>query len=301
MKHISKKALYCLIVLISTFWGLSFLATSVLINYLEPYQIQSARWLVASCVFLVMILTGKLHIGYKKKGFRYVLLLGAFEPCLYMTFETYGIAMTSSSTSAIFVATIPTAVLLINGLFLRKKISAKGVVGILLAFLGVICCTVFKQGFSIQGDSLGCIILFSGVLSGALYSILSNKIATDFEPMEMTATMAFVGAIYFGVMNFILGFGVKSYTIYFADARLLGCILFLGVCCSAICYLCFNKILGIMDAAIGNSLATSMTTVVGSIAGIVIAGDTWGVYTIIGIILTLLGVVLSSTQIDNKS
>ena len=292
-----KKTVYGLVIIISTFWGLSFLATRILINYLEPYQIQAARWLVASIVFLLLMISGKLSINYKKPGFKYVLLLGVLEPCMYMSFETYGIAMTSASSGAIFVATIPSAVLLLNFFLFKKKLKIKGVLGILIAFSGVVICTVFKPEFSLDRGSLGYVVLLCAIFSGAMYSIVSSRLADRFKPLELTAVMAFMGTIYFGIMNFVLGYGMNTYTVYFTDRKLLFCIVFLGVCCSVICYFAFNRILRLVDPATGNNLSTSMTTIVGVLAGIIFVGDNWGIYTIIGLVMTLIGVILSSRQI----
>ena len=292
-----KKTVYGLVIIISTFWGLSFLATRILINYLEPYQIQAARWLVASIVFLLLMISGKLRINYKKPGFKYVLLLGVLEPCMYMSFETYGIAMTSASSGAIFVATIPSAVLLLNFFLFKKKLKIKGVLGILIAFSGVVICTVFKPEFSLNRGSLGYVVLLCAIFSGAMYSIVSNRLADRFKPLELTAVMAFMGTLYFGIMNFVLGYGMKTYTVYFTDRKLLFCIVFLGVCCSVICYFAFNRILRLVDPATGNNLSTSMTTIVGVLAGIIFVGDSWGIYTIIGLVMTLIGVILSARQI----
>ena len=292
-----KKTVYGLVIIISTFWGLSFLATRILINYLEPYQIQAARWLVASIVFLLLMISGKLSINYKKPGFKYVLLLGVLEPCMYMSFETYGIAMTSASSGAIFVATIPSAVLLLNFFLFKKKLKIKGVLGILIAFSGVVICTVYKPEFSLDRGSLGYVVLLCAIFSGAMYSIVSSRLADRFKPLELTAVMAFMGTIYFGIMNFVLGYGMNTYTVYFTDRKLLFCIVFLGVCCSVICYFAFNRILRLVDPATGNNLSTSMTTIVGVLAGIIFVGDNWGIYTIIGLVMTLIGVILSSRQI----
>lgn len=295
-----RRYIYGLVVIISTLWGLSFLATSVLIEYLDPYQIQAVRWLIASVVFLVLIACRKLTIDFRKPGLKYALLLGAFEPCMYMSFETYGIAMTSASTAAIFVATIPSAVLLLNLIFFKKRLELKGVLGILIAFCGVAVCTVFSPDFSLDGGFAGYFVLLCAIFSGAMYSIVSNKLADQFSPLELTAIMAFIGTIFFGIMNFVLGYGTKTYTVYFSNSKLLASIAFLGICCSAICYLAFNKILSLVNPAIGNNLSTSMTTVVGVIAGIIFVGDSWGIYTVIGVIMTLIGVVLSSRELGHS-
>ena len=76
--------------------------------------------------------------------------------------------------------------------------------------------------------------------------------------------------------------------------------MFLGACCSTLCYTCFNKLLGYLDTAIANNLTASTTTIVGVVSGVLIAGDPGGWYTVMGLILTVLGVWMSSMTIQEN-
>ena len=49
-----------------------------------------------------------------------------------------------------------------------------------------------------------------------------------------------------------------------------------------------------MDVALANNMTSSLVTVIGVAAGIFIAGDPGGLYTVIGLAMTVVGVWLSS-------
>lgn len=294
---VNKKLIYALVMVISTFWGLSFLATAILVEYVDPVQIQAIRWLIAAVIFGVYLKYKKIRIDFHKKNVGYLILTGLCEPCIYMLFETYGIMKTSASIGSIFVATIPCCVLILNALIYHRHTGITAAAGILMAFTGVAFCTFFSPAFSAGGDPAGYLLLAGAVLTGGVYSIAANKAGESYTSVETTAVMAFMGTVHFNVLNFLMGYGTETYTVYFSDIKLLVGIVFLGVCCSALCYLAFNKILAIIDPAIGNNMSASMTTFVGVTAGIFIAGDPGGWYTVVGLTLTLIGVYLSTRQI----
>ena len=72
-----------LILIISTFWGLSFIALTVLMKWLDPLQIIAVRWTLASLIFITIMLLGKLKINTKKENFKYLILTGLLEPGIY--------------------------------------------------------------------------------------------------------------------------------------------------------------------------------------------------------------------------
>ena len=295
---VSKKLVYTLVAIVSAFWGLSFLATAELVKVVDPIQIQSIRWMVAAIIIGIYMKINHIGIDFHKRDAKYLFLTGLCEPCIYMMCETYGIMKTSASISAIFIATIPCVVLILDLILFRESPGRTGVAGILLAFTGVTVCTVCSPAFAAGGEMIGYILLIGAVIAGGVYSIFVNYASTEYSSIQITFVMAVMGTIYYNVLNFILGYGTETYTIYFHEPKLLAEILFLGVCCSAICYLAFNRLIALVDPAVGNNLSASMVTAVGVAAGVLIAGDPAGWYTVIGLALTLFGVYLSSRQLD---
>ena len=72
--------------------------------------------------------------------------------------------------------------------------------------------------------------------------------------------------------------------------------LFLAVFCAFASYVCYNKMLNYVEPALGNNIVSSLSTIIGVVAGIIVMGDLWGWYTIIGMTITLAGVWISSMR-----
>lgn len=83
----NKVLIYGLVIIIAVFWGFSFLATSILVDYLEPIQVQAARWIVAAAFYGAMIAMGKIRIDLSKKSRWLLLACGLSQPCFLYDFR----------------------------------------------------------------------------------------------------------------------------------------------------------------------------------------------------------------------
>ncbi len=276
-------------------WGFSFIATDILLETYSPVQVQALRWPVAALVFAVLGLTGVVKMDFRGKPKKWILLTAAVQPCLYAIFETYGLAYTSSSMSSIFIATIPCMTLILGMLFFHRHTARIGTIGILLAFTGVVICTLGGGGFAAGGKLFGYLLLIGAVFIGALYSQFSAQASAHYTAIEITAMMAFAGAVWFVPLNFLMGYGVETYTLLATDWRLVLGALFLGVACSSGGYFGYNYVLGkAKDPAIAGNVVQSLITVIGVTAGVMLRGDAAGLNTVIGVAVTLTGVIISS-------
>ncbi|SCJ95840.1 putative DMT superfamily transporter inner membrane protein [uncultured Eubacterium sp.] len=286
--------IYALVPLCALCWGFSYLGITVTLKSLEPIQLLAMRWTVSALIFLILAACRIIKVQYKGKDIKLVLTVGILQPCIYSIFETVGVKLTTTSESSIFIATIPLMVLIIGSLILHKKNSRRTILAIVMAFAGVVICVAFSPNFSLGGKGLGYLILFCAVLTGAFYTYTSSKAAEQFDAIEVTFSIAVMGGIFFNCVSFAMGYGFSGYRACLTDMKLLAGVLFLGICCSSLCYLIFNFVLGKLPTAIATNLVTNSTTAVGVISGCAFAGDPFGWYTVAGVALTITGVCLSS-------
>ncbi|MBR4019773.1 MAG: DMT family transporter [Firmicutes bacterium] len=272
------------------------MGTKVALVELEPMQLLAMRWTVGALIFLLLGLFKVINLDFRGRPMKWLLLTGLLQPCIYSPFETIGVDLTTASESAILIATIPLMVLVIGELFFHKKTSRVTKLSIVMAFAGVVICIAFAPGFSLGGKAFGFLMLGGAILAGGFYSYASSLASENYNAIEITASIAIMGCICFNAMSFAMGYGVTGWQACFADGRLFFSVLFLGVCCSCLCYLIFNYVLGKLPPAIATNLVANGTTAVGVLAGCLMAGDPFGWYTVVGLALTITGIVLSSTQ-----
>lgn len=277
------------------FWGLSFYATKVaLAAGINEIELLSIRWSIGAITFVLMTLTRVVKVDFKGKSIRRAIYVAMLQPCFYSIFETWGIGLLTTSESSLFIATIPLMVLITGKVFFKKNFSRRTGISIIIALLGVSTCIVFADGFSFKGKFFGYLIISVAVLLGALYCHASAHTSETFSAMEMTLVMTVSGAAFFNAANLAMGGRFAWALLADADFKVILAVIFLGICCSCICYIIFNYVLSVMNPASASNLISNSTTAIGVISGIVLAGDSFGLYTIIGLLMTIGGIWLAS-------
>ncbi len=279
------------------------MAIALLVKVMEPFQLLAARWALTGLFFLALILTKKIKVklDFHKKSTLFLLCTGLFEPCAYDILETYGIKMTSPSVSAIFVATIPCMTLIIGMLFFRYKTDSKLTISLIITFVGVVIATFFSPNFSVGGTRLGMLLMLFAVVVARLYSLFSKRASQDYDATSITTVMVIESAIVFNIIALLKGYGLKTYLIPFESLSALGSLLFLSFFCAFASYFCYNKLLSYSNPALANNIVSSLSTIIGVITGILITHDVWGWYTVIGLLITLIGVWMSGRQMQDDN
>ena len=284
-----------LVGLCSALWGLSFYATKVALDAgITEMELLALRWSIAAAVFILLALTGIVKVNFKGKAIRSAIYVAMFQPCFYSIFETWGIGLTTTSESSLLIATIPLMVLITGKVLYKRSFSRRTGFAIILALAGVSTCIVFSDGFSFEGKYFGYLIVMVAVLLGSLYCHASAHASRRFTAMEMTLVMAVSGGAFFNGVNLALGGRFTGALAQTGSLKVVGAVLFLGLCCSCICYIIFNYVLRKMNTATASNLIANSTTAVGVISGVIFAGDPFGWYTVLGLGMTIGGIYLAS-------
>lgn len=293
-KSNNKLTAYAALILCATFWGWSFFATTVVVKIASPIEVITVRWMIAAAIFLVLIAAGKIRIDLKRKETKMLMLTAFCQPFLYSLCETPGIKFTSTSESSIIISTIPCFTMILGVILFKRKITPLMIASIVIAFTGVTICTVFSPAFSLGGKWYGYALLFGATSISGIYSNLSAGLSKVYNPLEITAVMAIMSGFGFQIINLFMGNGFSCYVKLFSDPAPAIAILMLGVFCSCICYILLNVGLSRLHPAVATNFSASISTSVGVLSGVLAAGDPFGWFTVVGLAVTLTGVIMSS-------
>ena len=148
---------------------------------------------------------------------------------LHFTFWISSIKYTSISSSVILVTTHPILVAPISHYFLKEKLSKINIMGIMLAFIGVIWLVYGNYGFtSVTIDTLGGNLLaISGGVAAGLYILGGRKIRKNLSVFSYAFVVYGVGTVTMLVICLIFkspihGFNLYDYKIIFAMAVISG-------------------------------------------------------------------------------
>lgn len=295
-----RAVLYVLFVVLALLWGLSFVFTKIALEELKPSEIMAVRWLIPAVLYSFLGATGAVKMSFKGKPVKKLLLLALVQPVVYANCETWGVKLTTPSESSIFISSIPLAVVALNYLFLHKKPSARESIGVLAGFAGVATCIVFAPGASTGGKLLGYILLICTIFAGGAYNLAGASAAEHFSPVEMSLAMSVTGGLFFNIQNLLEGNGLHAYSVLFSGGTATWALLFLGLGCSFLAYFIYNLEISSFPATVTACISTNAINIVGVIAGIVISHDSWGLYTVIGVALTIIGITVAATAPAKK-
>ncbi|MGE0085097.1 MAG: DMT family transporter [Desulfococcaceae bacterium] len=229
------------------FWGLSFVASKMALESIPPFTLIFARFSIASCFFLVLMI----RFGFPKftrKEHMKLFFMSLFEPGLYFVFETLGLQHTTAAKASLIIATIPLAVTLFAIPLLGERPRSMTLTGIMLSFAGIAVLVTGDPEFrwEMGGRLLGDILIFCAVLSATFYIIGARDLGEKHSAFEITSLQILYGALFFAP-----GFLWELPEIQWnaVSSRSLSALVYLTVFSTVAAFVCYNYGLGKMPAA----------------------------------------------------
>ncbi|MDD4506714.1 MAG: DMT family transporter [Sulfurospirillaceae bacterium] len=178
-------------------WASSFIALKSAIGPMGPMSVVFGRMIVASLCFVYFI-KGFTKLEFTKKDIKYILLMTAFEPCLYFIFEAKALQYTTASQAGMITSMMPLMTAIGAGIALKEVIGKRLLTGSAIAVLGAIWLSLSAQSSeNALNPLLGNTLEFLAMVCGAWYAIAIRYLSQRFSALFLTAAQAFVGAIFF--------------------------------------------------------------------------------------------------------
>lgn len=274
----------------SSIFGFSFLFTKEGLELINPFHLLAFRFGLAALILTILSGFKFIKINYSKKKMNLLLLLAIIQPGLYFVFETLGINLTTSSEAGLMIALIPVAVTMLAIFFLHERPTLFQACSILLSVTGVFFIIFMKGLAEVNNNSVGLLLLSGAVLMAAFYNILSRKLSLDFNPIEITYVMMWIGAIFFNIISIYQFRGnISLYLLPLKNAKVLGSVLYLGILSSIVAFFLVNYALSKIEAA-QSAIFANLSTVISILAGVLIRHEPFYWYQIIGSIMIITGV-----------
>ena len=278
-------ALFCVFV-----WGTTFISTKVLLDSFHPVVILLYRLII--CVTLLFIIHPRI---FKTYSFKHELLFigaGASGVTFYFLFENMALSYTNASDVGIIVSAAPFFTLIFCTIFLKSdRITLWFIIGFILAMSGVILISINGSN-NLNANPIGYLLALLAMVMWGFYSVFVKKIGDlGYEGIGATRKIMYYGLIFLIPFFFIFrcNFNFQALT---NPTNILN-ILFLGILASSVCFLLWNYSLSNIGA-VKTSVYIYISPVITTIASVILLKEAINVFTIIGMILAILGLILSS-------
>ncbi|MBS4190156.1 EamA family transporter [Bacillus sp. FJAT-49705] len=275
-------------------WSASFIATKIAYETFAPIQLGVVRTCLAVLIFWIINKIVKNKEKIRKEDRKRVAISSLFGITLYFTLENIGVSMTSASNAALIVASFPAITSLLEFFVFRSKPSFQKSLGIILAIIGVAILTQI----TISGSSKsfwGNLILIGGGIVWAFYNFITRDLTNKYSALTLTYYQMLIGAIWFIPFVFLED---KPWRI--PSVTSMNALIFLCVGCSVAAFVLYNFGLKKLSASVSVSLM-NLVPVLGLVFSVLILGEVVSLLQIIGGIIVIIGVILSSIQIEEVS
>lgn len=274
------------------FWGLSFIGTKMVFEYLSPIATIFFRLIIASAFLIgLSLLLGKLQ-RIRRRDLPWFFALTFFEPFLYFLGEGYGLLYTAPTVASIIISTIPLFVPFSMFLLAKEKINPGTYAGILVSFIGVML-VVLNEDYSFAAEPRGILYLMVAVFSVMGYSYILQRLSGTYNAFTIISTQNTIGVFYF--LPLFLFFDAHQMTLVHWDAGLLVPLITLGIFCSALAFYLFTvgiQFIGVTRATI----FTYVIPVITAIASYVLTEEYFSGRKILGVFITIGGLLLSQIK-----
>jgi len=277
-------SLLCILV-----WGTTFVVTKILLGSFNTVEILFIRFVIA---FLLLTILDRSRI--KTDGIKEELLFvlaGLFGVILYFILETIALLYLSASIVAIVVSIAPFFAAMIASVILKQKNKRYFYPGFVIAITGIAFVSI-KDGVTAEDMNLiGIVLTMLAALSWAVYCTITKSLSSKYtNSVAMTRKIFMYGIILFIPLLFAMDFSVKLND--FADIKIIGGYLFLGLLGSGTCFIAWNKALEILGT-VKTCIYIYAQPVVTVIFSFIMLNEGITTREIIGIVLICAGLFIS--------
>ena len=179
-----------------------FSAKAVLVKLAYTYGVDHLSLLLFRMVFAlpfyiaIAIWKKPLHSSQlKSKDYLWLLLFGFLGYYLASLFDFMGLQFLKAGLERIILFIYPTIVVFLSWLFLKKKLTSKHFLAILITYLGTL--TTFWDELGISGDSIywGGFLIFLSAVAYAAYLVGSGWLIPKFGVLQFTSYAMIVSTI----------------------------------------------------------------------------------------------------------
>jgi drug/metabolite transporter (DMT)-like permease len=283
-----------LLLLVAVFiWGSTYVVTKAGVEAAPPMLFALLRYCVASLLLLGAALArgGTARLP-RPVPWATLALMGLTGVALYYTGFNVALTYTTASQGALVQSSIPAVTAAVAVIMLRERLSAKRMLGIALAIVGVVLIVARSGGDdAARAPLLGNTLMFGTVIVWAVYTALAKRVA-GVDPVAVTAAISVLGTIMLVPGAVAENAGAATPAI---SGQTWARILYLGAFPSAASYLLYNRALRDLDASQVGAI-TNLSPVIGAVSGVLVLGETVTGMAILGGALVLAGVWMSSAD-----
>ncbi len=163
----------------------------------DPTALTFVRGIISGLALAGLFYIREKKIKISKEDFSRMAWLSFIAIPINQFLYLYGMKFTLASNGALLYATTPAFVLVLSHFILGEKLSLFKIIGVGIAFIGVLII-VFERGVDFSSDYfLGNVMILIAVIAWALYAIQGKRLIAKYGAFHVSALTIIGGALIF--------------------------------------------------------------------------------------------------------
>lgn len=193
---------YGLLLIAALTWGASWVSAKILVEIAPPLTIGFFRFLIASILFLSLLIYRKISLRslFSRANMKWLILLGLTGIFGYGVLFLVGMTFTTAAQGSIIAGFNPVTISIFAHLIHKERLQPKWkYFGFAISFVGVIFVVGVQALIDYQPNYLlGNLIILGAMCIWGLYSSIAKSAMETMTPLEATGGSAVVGLFLFG-------------------------------------------------------------------------------------------------------
>ena len=276
-------------------WSALYVSTKILLEHFNAFELLFLQFIIGY-IFLLIIKPKRLVLEDKKYEL-YFIICGLFGITIYNLFLNIAIDYSLASNVSVIIAASPLFTALISFLLKIEKPYFNFFIGFIISIVGIIIIT-FNGKIELQLKPLGDIMAVISSIGWAVYSVFIVKI-TDKKYDFILSTRKI---IFYGIVFMIPSFFFFDFNPNWAALKnpiVLFNMLFVAIFASGICFIIWNEATDLIGV-LKTNVYVYLTPIITIIISIIVLKEKMTFIAIIGITLTLIGVIVSELRLNKQ-
>lgn len=278
------------------FWGLSYVWSTICFQYYSPLATIFLRLLFSSLLLLSILIFRRISLGIQKRDVPRFLLTALLSPFLYFLGENYGLALTTPTTTAVVVATIPLLTPFAAWLVLKEQLGPMNILGIGVSFAGILWL-ILQGDQSLTGNPAGFLLLMLGVSAAVGYTLTIKKLAERYSPVFIITWQNILGLLYF--LPLFLWFDLEDVLNVPLNGALAVSLVSLAVFASTLAFIFWVRMLRSIGAA-RTSVMANLIPAITALAAFLMGQEYFDLPKLFALAVVMFGVILSQFKVKSE-
>ena len=287
---------YLYLTLCTLFWSGNFIVGKVATLFeIPPLTLNFYRWFLAFLILCPFTLKGVI-MNYEeiKKNFLVLIIMGFTSISVFNSVVYYSLNYTQVLNGVLMISTIPVFIIFFSSLFKTESIRIYQIIGVVISLLGVISI-ITKLDLSLLLSlklNKGDLWMLVAMISWTTYSLLLGKKKVNLEPFIFLQTIIIIGLLFLFPMYIAEVLVGKKITFNIPVLMTIGYVVFFA---GIGAYTFWNAAIKLIGPS-RSGVFLHLMPIFSSLMAVFLLGEQFSFHHIVGTLLIISGILLSSKK-----